>query len=70
MIQSVKKEFEEELSFGEICARASKEKIGSVVDCNADCFFAPKSMIRAVQTFCGYRTADSENRGGDSGCCL
>ncbi len=52
MIQSVKKEFEEELSFGEICARASKEKIGSVVDCNADCFFAPKSMIRAVQTFC------------------
>ncbi len=52
MIQSVKKEFEEELSFGEICARASKEKIESVVDCNADCFFAPKSMIRAVQTFC------------------
>lgn len=52
MIQSVKKEFEEDLSFGEICARAAKESIGSVVDCNDDCFFAPESMIGAVQEFC------------------
>lgn len=52
MIQSVKKEFEEDLSFGEICARASKETITSIVDCNDDCFLAPKSMIRAVQDFC------------------
>ena len=52
MIQSVKKEFEEDLSFGEICERASKEKIASIVDCNDNCFFAPKSMIRAVQDFC------------------
>ena len=52
MIQSVKKEFEEDLSFGEICERASKENIASIVDCNDDCFFAPKSMIKAVQDFC------------------
>lgn len=52
MIQSVKKEFEEDLSFGEICARASKETIGSIVDCNDDSFFAPDSMIKAVQDFC------------------
>ncbi|MEY8492374.1 rhamnulokinase [Lachnospiraceae bacterium 29-91] len=52
MIQSVKKEFEEDLSFGEICERASKEKIASIVDCNDNCFFAPESMIRAVQDFC------------------
>lgn len=52
MIQSVKKEFEEDLSFGEICARASKETIESIVDCNDDCFLAPKSMIQAVQDFC------------------
>jgi rhamnulokinase len=52
MIQSVKKEFEEDLSFGEICERASKEKIASIVDCNDNCFFAPKSMIKAVQDFC------------------
>lgn len=52
MIQSVKKEFEEDLSFAEICERASKESIASIVDCNDDCFFAPRSMIKAVQEFC------------------
>ncbi|MCU6747033.1 rhamnulokinase [Faecalicatena acetigenes] len=52
MIQSVKKEFTENLSFAEICAKASKETIPSIVDCNDDCFLAPKSMIEAVQKFC------------------
>lgn len=52
MIQSVKKEFEEDMSFAEICERASKENIASIVDCNDDCFFAPQSMIKAVQDFC------------------
>ncbi len=52
MIQSVKKEFTEDLSFAEICEMASKETISSIVDCNDDCFLAPKSMIGAVQKFC------------------
>ena len=52
MIQSVKKEFTEDLSFAEICERASKETISSIVDCNDDCFLAPKSMIEAVKKFC------------------
>ena len=52
MIQSVKKEFTEDLSFGEICEMASKETITSIVDCYDDCFLAPKSMIKAVQDFC------------------
>lgn len=52
MIQSVKKEFTEDLSFTEICEMASKETISSIVDCNDDCFLAPKSMIEAVQKFC------------------
>ena len=52
MIQSVKKEFTEDLSFAEICEMASKETIPSIVDCNDDCFLAPKSMIKAVQKFC------------------
>lgn len=52
MIQSVRKEFHEELSFGEICEKASKESIASIVDCNHECFLAPKSMIEAVQRFC------------------
>ena len=52
MIQSVKKEFTEDLSFAEICERASKETITSLVDCNDDCFLAPKSMIEAVKKYC------------------
>ena len=52
MIQSVKKEFNEDLSFGEICDRASKENIESIVDCNDVSFLAPESMIKAVQDFC------------------
>ena len=52
MIQSVKKEFTEDLSFAEICEMASKETISSIVDCNDDCFLAPESMIEAVQKFC------------------
>ena len=52
MIQSVKKEFTEDLSFAEICEMASKETIPSIVDCNDDCFLAPTSMIEAVQKFC------------------
>ncbi|MBO5656554.1 MAG: rhamnulokinase [Agathobacter sp.] len=52
MIQSVKKEFTEDLSFAEICEMASKETITSIVDCNDDVFLAPKSMITAVQEYC------------------
>lgn len=52
MIQSVKKEFTEDLSFAEICEMASKETIASIVDCDDDSFLAPKSMIKAVQKFC------------------
>lgn len=52
MIQSVKKEFVEELSFGEICDRASHSKIRSIVDCNDACFLSPKSMIEAVKGYC------------------
>ena len=40
MIQSVKKEFTENLSFAQICEMASKETISSIVDCNDDCFLA------------------------------
>lgn len=52
MIQSVKKEIGQDLSFGEICEQASKETISSIVDCNDERFMAPKSMVKAVQEFC------------------
>ncbi len=52
MIQSVKKEFETDYSFAEICEEASKQTIPSIVDCNDDSFLAPKSMIQAVKDYC------------------
>ncbi|BCN29133.1 rhamnulokinase [Anaeromicropila herbilytica] len=52
MIQSMKKEIKEDYSFGEICEMASKETIESIVDCNNDCFLAPKSMSEEVQKYC------------------
>ncbi len=52
MIQSVRKEFAEEYSYGYICDQASKQKIKSLVDCNDGMFLAPDSMIGAVKNFC------------------
>ena len=63
MIQSVKQELEEgwqyegrteneDYSFGNLCDRASKETIDSVVQANDERFLAPESMIREVQTAC------------------
>lgn len=52
MIQSVKKELKEDISFARLCELASTESISSIVDCNDDCFLAPDSMIRAVQDYC------------------
>lgn len=52
MIQSVKKEFEEDLSFATICELASKETISSLVDCNDESFLSPTSMIKALQNYC------------------
>lgn len=52
MIQSVRKEIAPEQSFGEICDKASKESIKSLVDCNDDRFLAPENMTREVQQAC------------------
>lgn len=52
MIQSVKKELKEDLSFAQICEMASRENIPSIVDCNDERFLAPASMTQAVRDFC------------------
>ncbi|MBQ9156516.1 MAG: rhamnulokinase [Eubacterium sp.] len=52
MIQSVKKEFEQDYTFAEICDQASRQTIPSIVDCNDSCFLAPDSMIQAVKEYC------------------
>ena len=52
MIQSVKKEIGADLSFGEICERASKTTIPSLVDANDDRFLMPENMTEEVKKAC------------------
>lgn len=52
MIQSVRGEFKEEYSYDYICRQASEQTIPSIVDCNDNCFLAPKSMIEEVKDYC------------------
>ena len=52
MIQSVKKEIAQDMSFVEICEMAAKEDIKSVVDANNDRFLAPESMTEEVKKAC------------------
>ncbi len=52
MIQSVRKEWDPDISYGVLCEAAGKCKISSVVDCNDDRFLAPESMTGEVQKAC------------------
>ena len=53
LIQSVRHELEDRYSFGELCAMAEEEKeFSSRIDVDQECFFAPESMIKAIQTYC------------------
>ncbi|HWT76230.1 MAG TPA: rhamnulokinase [Mobilitalea sp.] len=52
MIQSVRKEIGGGISYGELCEKASRETIASIVNCNDSSFLAPESMVEAVQEYC------------------
>lgn len=52
MIQSVKKELAPDMGFGEICEKASKCTIPSIVDANDDRFLAPDNMTEEVKNAC------------------
>lgn len=52
MVQCVQRELANFYSFPELCAMAEAESIASLVDCNDPRFFAPKSMIREIQSCC------------------
>ena len=52
MINSAKAETAPDLSYGELCEGASKEKIPSIVPANDDRFLAPKSMSEEVKAAC------------------
>ncbi len=53
MLQSVKRELNDEYGFGELSDMARAADIGSVVDVNDMRFLAPASMIEAVKALCG-----------------
>lgn len=52
MIQSVKKELNDQYSFAELCTLAEEADFPSRVDVNDDAFLAPESMIQAVKEMC------------------
>lgn len=52
MIQSVRREWGCAYTFPQISEMAEKADIDSVVDCQKNCFLAPKSMIEAVREEC------------------
>lgn len=52
MIQSLRKEIDNQYSFAELCEMASHEDITSIVDCNDESFLAPENMQEAVKVFC------------------
>ena len=53
MIQSVRHEYQDRYSFAQLCAMAEQARdVPSRVDVNDDAFFAPESMIRAIQDDC------------------
>lgn len=52
MMQSVRREWSEEIGFGEISSMAREADIASQVDPQSNVFFAPDSMIEAVKNEC------------------
>ena len=53
MIQSLRRELEETLSFNELCQMAkANQNFPSRVDVNDCCFLSPDSMIKAIQDYC------------------
>ena len=52
MIQSVRNKLAPEMSYGELCEQASREKIDSIVDCQDERFLSPDDMVTAIQDYC------------------
>ena len=52
MIQSVRGQLAPDMSYGELCDRAAKETISSIVDCQDDSFLSPDDMTEAVRDYC------------------
>lgn len=58
MIQSVKGKLAPDMSYGELCEQASRETIGSIVDCQDDCFLSPDDMVEEIRNYCRKTSQD------------
>lgn len=52
MIQSVRGKLAPDMSYGELCDKASKETIKTIVDCQDQSFLSPDDMVEAIQDYC------------------
>ena len=52
MIQSVRNQLAPDMSYGELCAQASREKISTIVDCQDDSFLSPDDMVEDIKSYC------------------
>lgn len=52
MIQSIKKEIADDLSFSAIAAMAENSNIDTIIDVNDESFLAPDSMQKAIDEYC------------------
>ena len=52
MIQSVRGKLAPDMSYGELCDKASKETIKTIVDCQDKSFLSPDDMVVAIQDYC------------------
>ncbi len=51
IIQSIKKELNDEYSFGQLCDMAMESSYDGKIDVNDDAFFAPESMMDAIRNY-------------------
>lgn len=52
MIQSVRNKLAPDMSYGDLCEQASRETIGSIVDCQDECFLSPEDMAEEIRDYC------------------
>lgn len=55
MIQSVRNKLAPDMGYGELCEKASKEDIKTIVDCQDEMFLSPDDMAEAIKKYCSDR---------------
>lgn len=65
IIQSIKKELNDEYSFGQLCDMAMESSYSAKIDVNDDMFLAPESMMDAIRTYLAQNGAPAPETLGD-----